>query len=129
MARRFTWLSVLTGLALAACSSGGASPAEVATPNVTPAAVSCPAQGRPPMGFAYYPGRLMALASGRSRVAPYERIVAERADMLSFHWDNNVPWALIETCGSELDACAPPRALRTSASRRSSTRPCRPWRG
>ena len=69
------------------------------------------------MGCALYPGRLMALASGRNRVAPYDTAVAARADLLSFHWDNNVPWELLGACGSDLDSCTPPRRLRTAHQR------------
>ena len=92
---------------------GGAVAAE-SPPAVAKAAVSCPVNGRAPMGFALYPGRLMALASGRKRVAPYNEAVSVRSDLLSFHWDNNVPWALLASCGADLDACEPPRRLRKS---------------
>jgi hypothetical protein len=110
------WWSVLAAVALGACTSGGVVAAE-APPTVVKSAVSCPVNGRAPMGFALYPGRLMALASGRKRVAPYLQTVTARADFLSFHWDNNVPWALLAACESDLDRCDPPRRLRKSHER------------
>ncbi len=69
------------------------------------------------MGFALYPGRLMALASGRSRVVPYDHAVRARSDLLAFHWDNNVPWHLLAACGSNLDSCTPPKRLRKAHTR------------
>lgn len=111
----YWWWGALAALALGACAGGGV--AAEPPPLVQKAAVSCPAHGRPAMGFALYPGQLMALASGRKRVAPYVEAVTSRADILSFHWDNNVPWALMAACGGDLDRCAPPRRLRKSHDR------------
>jgi len=111
----YWWWGALAALALGACVGGGV--AAEPPPLVQKAAVSCPAHGRPAMGFALYPGQLMALASGRKRVAPYVEAVTSRADILSFHWDNNVPWALMAACGGDLDRCAPPRRLRKSHDR------------
>lgn len=115
MNRGYRWWGALAALALGACAGG--SVAAEPPPVVQKAAVSCPVNGRAPMGFALYPGRLMALASGRKRVEPYVRAVTARTDLLSFHWDNNVPWALLDARGSDLDRCTPRRKLRKSHER------------